>query len=82
MKPVELSTDGDGVSPRKKQKPAAAVSAASQSMMAGWLKKRPQIKKEDTEGKEVLSEVKKHDEENVLGSRPVEEVPTYSTGTV
>jgi hypothetical protein len=69
MKAVELEKSGSsGASPRKKEK---KVSAASQNVMAGWLKKQtPKVKAE----KEDDSSRGGEDEENMLRPQLTEEV--------
>jgi hypothetical protein len=68
MKAVELEKSGSSASPRKKEK---KVSAASQSVMAGWLKKKtPKVKAEKDDDSSRGGE----DEENILRPQLAEEV--------
>ncbi len=69
MKAVELEKSGiSSASPRKKEK---KVSAASQNVMAGWLKKQtPKVKAE----KDDDSSREGEDEENILRPQLAEEV--------
>jgi hypothetical protein len=78
MKAVELEKSGSGASPRKKEK---KVSAASQNVMAGWLKKEtPKVKAEKDETPKVKAEKDEdssrrgEDEENILRPQLAEEV--------
>jgi hypothetical protein len=69
MKAVELEKSGSSsASPRKKEK---KVSAASQNVMAGWLKKQtPKVKAEKDDDSSRGGE----DEENILRPQLAEEV--------